>query len=72
MLTIEQMDIVAELQEYARINYSAGGHWIYETTDDAGYLAVYADCGSDMAKAKAYLKEDWELFTDLSDDICGA
>jgi len=52
---------VAALEQYASDNYEVGGHWVYETYDREEYEDVLKRNGFDLAKAKADIKEHWEL-----------
>lgn len=70
-MTAKQIEVVATLKAYALANYNKGGHWIYETHGDADYLAKFDQFGT-IAAAKADMKTEWELFTDISDDINAA
>jgi len=62
-------DVVQELQAYALANYNAGGHWIYETSSDADYLAVYEKANGNVKKAKALLKAEWKLLTAYAGEL---
>jgi len=53
--------LVAALEQYALSHYETGGHWVYETYSRSDYLEVLEDSGGDLAKAKDYIKEHWEL-----------
>jgi len=58
------MDIkckVAALEQYASDNYEVGGHWVYETYSREYYLEALERNGFDLAKARDYIRRDWEL-----------
>lgn len=48
------------LEAFALAHYEAGGHWVYETHGAEDYLAILAEAGGDMDRARAALRADWE------------
>jgi hypothetical protein len=54
-------NLIAELEQYALSHYEAGGHWVYETYSRKDYEDALNESGGDLAKAKQYIKEHWEL-----------
>ena len=49
------------LKAFALSNYDKGGHWVYETYEDADYEAALKE---GFKKAKASLKAHWELMNE--------
>lgn len=64
--------MVKALKEFALANYEQGGHWIYETYDDADYEAALAEAEGDLERAKEALKDTWTLFQELEEDCANA
>lgn len=64
--------MVKALKEFALANYEQGGHWIYETYDDADYEAALAEAEGDLERAKAALKDTWTLYQELEEDCANA
>lgn len=63
-MNLKSLDtLVAALEQYALSNYGDGGHWVYETYDRKNYVEVLemGNINWDLAKAKDYIKRDWEL-----------
>lgn len=52
---------VQALKDYALANYEAGGHWVYETYDNADYLAIVHEAEGNVERAKELVKEAWEF-----------
>lgn len=55
------IDAINALEQYALTNYEAGGHWVYECFDVADYMEYLEEAHGDAVKAKAKLKDYWEL-----------
>jgi hypothetical protein len=54
----------SELERFARDNYEAGGHWVYECFDSEDYAEYLAEAGGDMGRAKAALRKYWQLLVE--------
>lgn len=50
-----------ELIAYATNHYEVGGHWVVECWGLADYEDLLNKVGGDVAKAKEFLKDQWEL-----------
>jgi hypothetical protein len=58
------MTKIQQLIEFAVDNYEEGGHWIAECWNAADYDKVLEEVGGDVALAKEYLKQQWELINE--------
>ena len=65
-------DNIKTLQAYALDNYEAGGHWVYETHDDADYQEILDDAGGNVGAAKKALRKYWEETVEIAADIRGS
>ena len=57
---------VANLKAWVLSKYNVGGHWIYETYEDADYEVALVG-GFKAAKAK--LRYSWELLNEVSVEV---
>ena len=51
-----------QLKQWARDNYNAGGHWVYETFETSDYEEYVADANGDY-KAALQALQDWVRLT---------
>lgn len=63
---------VATLRQYALDNYEAGGHWAYETHEDADFQEYLDDANGNMEAAKRALREYWRLIESVGNDIANS
>jgi hypothetical protein len=63
---------VATLRQYALNNYEAGGHWAYETHEDADFQEYIDDANGNMKAAKRALREYWKLIESVGNDIANS
>ena len=63
---------VATLRQYALDNYEAGGHWAYETHEDADFQEYLDEANGNMKAAKRSLRAYWELITSVGNDIANS
>ena len=63
---------VATLRQYALDNYEAGGHWVYETHEDADLQEYLDEANGDIAKAKTLVRHLWELTESVGNDIANS
>lgn len=65
MTTSEYAMLAAQLKRFALDSYTAGGHWIYETTSQSEYIAILEEAQFDLRKAQKALKKEWELMNQM-------
>ncbi len=53
--------MIEELKGFALEHYEEGGHWVFETYDKNDYIEAITECKGDIKKAKAYIRNHWEL-----------
>jgi hypothetical protein len=63
---------VTTLRQYALDNYDAGGHWAYETHEDADFQEYLDEANGDMKAAKRALREYWKLIESVGNDIANS
>ena len=63
---------VATLRQFALDNYEAGGHWVYETHEDADLQEYIDEAAGDITKAKVLVRHLWELTESVGNDIANA
>lgn len=63
---------VATLRQYALDNYEAGGHWAYETHEDADFQEYLDEANGNLKAAKRSLRAYWELITSVGNDIANS
>jgi hypothetical protein len=63
---------VAKLRQYSLDNYEAGGHWAYETHEDADFQEYLDEANGNMKAAKRALREYWKLIESVGNDIANS
>lgn len=63
---------IKALERYALDHYEQGGHWVYETHDEADYLEYLTNAQGNLNDAKAAMKRYWTLTETVANDIRNA
>ena len=58
---MDRNEKVDALMRYAIKHYHKGAHWIIETYDLEDYERALDEMGGNLTRAKAYLREIWEI-----------
>jgi hypothetical protein len=66
----QELERVAELNQWLYANYNAGAHWIVETAQDARHVVEMRR--QTPGQYRAALQRQWETKDDYRDDICNA
>lgn len=62
-------EMIAKLQDHCLEHYEQGGHWLYETYDEADFLKILYICKGDMDEAIKECEVRWKLLEDYSNDL---
>lgn len=68
----EERATVEAIQQWLIENYKRGGHWIFETTNEATHVVRLREFGGDLAAYKADMARDFEAIEEYADDIRNA
>lgn len=68
----EERATVEAIQQWLIENYKRGGHWIFETTNNATHVVRLREFGGDVEAYKADMARDFEAIEEYADDIRNA
>lgn len=67
-----EQEAVKAIQQWLIENYKRGGHWIFETTNDATHVVRLREFGGDVEAYKADMARDFEAIEEYAEDIRNA
>lgn len=68
----EECNAIEAIQKWLIENYKRGGHWIFETTNEATHIVRLREFGGNVEAYKADMARDFEAIEEYAEDIRNA